>query len=820
LIALSSVVRRQEPRGRSRGLLAAVLTVCVIAGRAAALPTSPQAAVKTEPPAQGGAVAQALGQRLEALRERLRGVAQSPELKSALRTPDPEQLRSAERALRMRFPGARTLHIVAGDWADLVPNAPPDIDFADIDMIRRAQEGRLAPAAEVHRVGRPDQHVALVQPVLDDSGSLLGTLVVSLPWAAFQSLLEDAPGKGSRLQVVQTVDGREDVVAGARPERSAQPAAKWVVPGSAWKLLYWSPQSAGGRRALPLLIGVAAVLLAAVALAYWLLMRRSRREPHWLPFPKASATMDSDPGAAADSSPLLAPQGEGGSSDMLRTLARAAQTPADAHPTEAPEIPQTRAKREPEHPTGRVPASIFRAYDIRGVVGQTFTPAIVYEIGRAIGSAARDLGEQQIVVGRDGRLSGPSLCHALVNGLASSGLEVTDVGMVPTPVLYYASAHLQIASAVMVTGSHNPPEYNGLKMVLGGETLAEDGIQRLRRRIESEDLRYLPPVEATSGGPLSTDIIAEYIGRVLDKVVLPRPLHIVVDCGNGAAALVAPKLLRALGCTVTELFCEVDGRFPNHHPDPSQPENLAVLTERIRKEDADLGLAFDGDGDRLGVVDDQSRIIWPDRQMMLYAADVLARHPGATIIYDVKCTASLDGVIRNRGGEPLMWKTGHSLIKAKMRETGALLGGEMSGHIFFRDDWYGFDDAIYTAARLLQILARQPRAPSAVFSELPNAINTPELRVDLDEGQQFALMTRALAQVQAGAEQWFPGANLTTIDGLRADFPDRWGLVRASNTTPCLVLRFEAFNAEGLARIEEQFRTFLLGLDPSLRLPF
>jgi phosphomannomutase / phosphoglucomutase len=455
-----------------------------------------------------------------------------------------------------------------------------------------------------------------------------------------------------------------------------------------------------------------------------------------------------------------------------------------------------------------IPENIFKAYDIRGIVGKTLTAGIVREIGRAIGSEAIARKQSTVVVGRDGRLSGPEFAQALSDGLRAAGVDVIDIGMVPTPVLYFATHHLKTGSGVAITGSHNPPDYNGIKIMLGGETLSGEAISALRTRIVEGKL------SSGAGGWKAVDVVPDYIARVTSDVRLARPLKIVVDCGNGVPGMLAPRVLRELGCEVSELFCEVDGHFPNHHPDPSQPENLEDLIRAVKAQRADLGLAFDGDGDRLGVVTAEGVIIWPDRQMMLYAKDVLSRNPGAMVIYDVKCTRNLATVIAQHGGEPLMWKTGHSLIKAKMRETGALLAGEMSGHIFFKERWYGFDDGLYTAARLLEILSHDARAPSAVFAELPETVNTPELKLEMMEGEHFKLMER----LQKSAH--FPGAKLTTIDGVRADFADGWGLARPSNTTPTVVIRFEAENKEALARIQKQFRDLILSLDPTLTLPF
>ncbi|MCU0735655.1 MAG: phosphomannomutase/phosphoglucomutase [Methylotetracoccus sp.] len=453
-------------------------------------------------------------------------------------------------------------------------------------------------------------------------------------------------------------------------------------------------------------------------------------------------------------------------------------------------------------------SSIFRAYDIRGVVGESLTEAAVRQIGRAIGTVAALQNEQRVIVARDGRLSSPALCQALTEGLRAAGRDVTDLGLAPTPVLYFATHVLNSRSGVIITGSHNPVNYNGVKVVIAGHTLSGGEIQDLRRRIEAQDF-------ASGRGSIETvDVVPRYLERIVGDVRLARPLKTVIDCGNGAAGIAAPRLFRALGCEVSELFCDVDGTFPNHHPDPSRPENLKALIETVKREQADFGMAFDGDGDRLGVIDSDGRVIWPDRQMMVFAADVLSREPGATILYDVKCTRHLASQIRKHGGKPLMWKTGHSLMKAKLKETGAALAGEMSGHVFFGERWYGFDDGLYAGARMAEILSKDCRPAAEVFGELPDSINTPELNVALAEGENFALIDK----LQRLAD--FPEAAITRIDGLRVDFPDGFGLVRASNTTPSLVIRFEADDSEALRRIQQRFRELLLQVKPGMALPF
>ena len=455
-----------------------------------------------------------------------------------------------------------------------------------------------------------------------------------------------------------------------------------------------------------------------------------------------------------------------------------------------------------------VPKEIFKAYDIRGIVGKTLTAEIVGAIGHALGSEALVRKQHSIAIGRDGRLSGPEFSQALARGIQKSGINVIDVGMVATPMTYFAAFQLKTDCAVMITGSHNPPDYNGLKMVLAGETLSGETIQQLRLRIEQNNLAY------GNGSYSQYDIAPEYLARIIGDIKLARPLNITVDCGNGVAGDFAAKLYRGIGCSVTELFCEVDGNFPNHHPDPSDPHNLEDLIAALRDNESELGLAFDGDGDRLGVVTKNGKIIFPDRQLMLFAADVLSRNAGAEIIFDVKSTRNLFGWIREHGGKPTLWKTGHSLVKAKMRETGALLAGEMSGHVFFKERWYGFDDGLYAGARLLEILSRF-NDPSAALNALPDAVCTPELHIHTAEGVNHTL----IARLQNDA-RFTDAKDIITIDGLRVEYADGFGLMRPSNTTPVIVLRFEADDAGALQRIQNDFRRVLLTAAPGLSLPF
>lgn len=453
---------------------------------------------------------------------------------------------------------------------------------------------------------------------------------------------------------------------------------------------------------------------------------------------------------------------------------------------------------------------IFRAYDIRGVVGTDLTGETVYQIGQAYGSEVLASGQRTVFIARDGRLSGPELSTALAKGITATGCDVIDLGMVPTPVLYFAAYYCaeRARSGVMLTGSHNPKNYNGLKMVIDQKSLSSETILALYNRIITGDLK------AGLGDYQQLNIVDDYIHYIQRNVKLAKPLKVVIDAGNGVAGEVAPKLFGALGCEVVSLFCEVNGHFPNHHPDPSKPENLQALIRAVEAEKADVGLAFDGDGDRLGVVTPKGKIIWPDRQLMVYARAVLANHPGAEIVFDVKCSKFLADVIAQAGGKPVMYKTGHSLIKQKLKETQAPLAGEMSGHTFFNDKWYGFDDGLYTGARLLEILTNTSQSVDELFEAVPEGVATPEINVEVSEEEKFQLVEALKAEAS------FPEAHVIDIDGVRIEFKDAWGLVRASNTTPCLVLRFEALTHEALVAVQQTFRALFLKVAPHVCLPF
>jgi len=656
-------------------------------------------------------------------------------------------------------------------------------NLTQLGYARAAQLMSSLSDSDVGPAQSPVAHVmSFAGPIMGADGKPLAFATVDFPDSALRIVLHSVPVSAGRLDLRQSNKSGDTVLEGVgQGGLSTADDAGVPVPHSLYRIASTPPQFW-----LPITQSFVAALVLAIAAflcglgVLWLRPRvRARLGGAQLAEEPALA----DVIAAAPPKPKPAP--------ILKAAAEPAKSTEASHDL------------IPDH-------SIFRAYDIRGVVGQTLTEGVARQLGRAIGSAVRDKELSEIVVGRDGRLSGPMLSGALIEGLRAAGVDVVDIGAVPTPVSYFAAYQLNTGSCVSVTGSHNPPDYNGFKIVIGGETLAEDAIQDLYQRIVDGRL-------AEGHGSLRQyDITGEYIERIASDIQTGRALKVVVDCGNGIAGNTAPGVVHAIGCEPIPLYCDVDGNFPNHHPDPSEPKNLADLILTVKKTGADVGLAFDGDGDRLGVVTKDGEIIYPDRVLMLFAQDVLTRNPGATILYDVKCTGHLQPLILKAGGSPLMWKTGHSLIKAKMKETGAQLAGEMSGHFFFRERWYGFDDGVYAAARLLEILADDPegRTPEEIFATLPKGVSTPELHIQMQEGQNHPFIARFRERAQ------FDGARITTIDGVRADWADGWGLVRASNTTPVLVLRFDADNATALKRIQDTFRTQILACDDSLQLPF
>jgi len=677
----------------------------------------------------------------------------------------------------------------------------PPLSYAVLDLIRQSEENSKAPGVEIHFKGEDTENIAALRRVESEDGKLVAHLLIALKPSVLKSIFVQAQVSSGYAELQQPVGRGIPLVLGQGGDaglRVGVPKISMDVSGAAWKVAYWAKggQAKAGAvgGGLPLLpMGV--VLLLAAAAAVTVLRRRrgaASQGDDEMPPPPVVVVNAVDGGATASA----------GDGDAVADEADGA-VPAKSAESSAAAVP---AAEEGV----KLPASIFRAYDIRGVVGKGLSANTVQVIGRAIGSEADALSQKTIVVGRDGRNSSAELSEALIKGLQSSGRDVIDIGRVPTPLVYFATHYLETGSGVMVTGSHNPPEYNGLKIMLGGDTLFGERIAALKTRADAGDF------SSGSGGLQNTDVVSEYIRRVSEDVpvALGSAFKVVIDCGNGVAGDVAPQLIRALGHDVIELYCEIDGNFPNHHPDPSQPANLKDLIQAVKDNAADIGFAFDGDGDRLGIVDGLGSVIYPDRQLMLFARDVLSRNPGAEIIFDVKCSSRLPKLIEKFGGNPVMWKTGHSYIKSKLKETGAPLAGEMSGHIFFKERWYGFDDALYAAARMLEILMGFKQSPAEVFKQLPAGVATPELKVELAEGEHQAFMEKF---ENSGA---FANGTLTLIDGVRVDYADGWGLVRPSNTTPSLVLRFEADSKEALKRIGGVFKKTILEINPNLKLPF
>lgn len=718
----------------------------------------------------------------------------------------------------------------------------PPLSYASLDMLKKAETTRQI-NAEVHLFGAANQHIVMIERVVNNAYELIGLLHLSLDVSLFEGLMKDLMLNNGYAELTQRSAGKTLVLAKVGDAGIRQGEATTVsVNDTRWIIAYWSggtsvvakdEASSSGMPLMPIII----VLLVIAGGVGFIMQKRgsssavagaSVSDDDLITYEGAVRAIAEGAHAGVEHMIPHLPKGEritanlkplsqGLTGDdvtmMVSPPSVAAPSNANATPGEAEVTTEPVAtENAPATETDKLQIDpvIFRAYDIRGIVGESLTEAAVYEIARAIGTMAYERGQQGIAVGRDGRTSSPELCEALIKGLRSTGRDVIDIGMVPTPVLYFATHHLETGSGVMVTGSHNAPEYNGLKIMLAGSTLSGDEIKEINNRIISGE-------HTTGQGDLRhVDISADYIRRISEDipVALGSSLKIVVDCGNGVSGTLAPQLLNAIGHDVVEMYCEIDGSFPNHHPDPSQPENLKDLIEKVKDESADIGFAFDGDGDRLGVVDGEGNIIWPDRQLMLLAKDVLSRNQGAQIIFDVKCSRYLKSIIESSGGKPLMWKTGHSLIKSKMKEVDAPLAGEMSGHIFFKERWYGFDDALYTAARFIEIFTNAKEKPAELFAELPEGVSTPELRMPLTEDEHAGFMEELIEKMTVS------NADICDIDGLRIEYSDGWGLARPSNTSPYIILRFEGESESVLERIKSEFRGVIQLIIPDADLPF
>jgi phosphomannomutase/phosphoglucomutase len=682
--------------------------------------------------------------------------------------------------IKKALPLALRVTITEHDLKLIEPQDFPEINYATLDMLKKTKKDNNNPVAEIHLFGRQNQYLNYVY-IIDNANNKY--LIISLPAQIIFNGLSNTDLEEGQVKLIQK-SGNFSLVNlktwGNKETKDLLQLNSTAIPNS-----YFSVESSyvppfflfRGITTLSAIIGLLSSLLLLVGVSLLTIKKIKQQKLKRKEQNKYVHITEID-----------TPQ------NIEETIEKHNEDTINTDKKQSNEI--------------KIDKSIFRAYDIRGIVDEALTTDAVRLIGQAIGTENIKRGKKEIVVARDGRLSGEMLLKALVEGLIESGCSVINIGAVPTGVLYFATHHLGTGSGVMLTGSHNPPNYNGVKIMLDGETLSGKQIMDLYKSIINNEL------DTGEGSEQDMDIVDDYIDYISSDIQLENELKIVVDSGNGIGGEIGPQLLEEIGCEVIPLHCEIDGSFPNHHPDPSVPENLADLIAAVKASGADLGIAFDGDADRLGVVTNKGEIIYPDRILMLYAQDVLTRQPGASIIFDVKCTGHLPKEIVKNGGLPIIWKTGHSFIKAKIKETNAALAGEMSGHFFFNERWFGFDDGIYAAARLLEILDHQDRSADEIFNELPNSVSTPELKCHTKEGENYAFMEKFQKAAQ------FPDANITTIDGIRADFSDGWGLIRCSNTTPCLVLRFDADNEEALEKIKEEFRTQILAVDESLTLPF
>lgn len=803
--------------------------------------------------AWGTAQAGAIGKALRQINAGTQAAAMDATLAQALQSNNPQQIEAAEHQLSYRD-GVIGARLLPPGFNNVDNQGSLPISFATLDMLAKAGKGEI-PAPEARKVGNGWVIYSVAPLRTAPDAPITGTLLLALNMQRLTNALPEAPSDVGQIVLSQQFGDATAQSFLTRGQADGGRAMDFATGYPNWKLTFTPGPALNTSPPSLMLLLAALVAIGSVLLGLYLnesaLKRRVLADARQL----EQLLQELSGGKAVKAFGLSMPALNGLAQSMAKFSLRnqpASPEPVSSNATSAashgstssnavfssPDVDDTELTDplfqdtdildidlldESEHyPTSEqshamsstvsiapeFPDSIFRAYDIRGIAGETLTSETAYWLGRAIGAQSLAQGEPNVSVGRDGRLSGPQLVAPLIKGLYDSGCHVSDIGLVPTPALYYAANVLQGRTGVMLTGSHNPKDYNGFKIMIAGDTLANEQIQALHERIK---LNQLP---AGKGSVSKVDILDLYAGQITNDVVLARRLKVVVDCGNGAAGVIAPQLLEALNCEVVPLFCDVDGNFPNHHPDPGKLENLQDLIAKVRETGADLGLAFDGDGDRVGVVTNTGSVIYPDRLLMLFARDVVKRNPGADIIFDVKCTRRLIPLIQEYGGRPVMWKTGHSLIKKKMKESGALLAGEMSGHIFFKERWFGFDDGIYSAARLLEILSQETLSAEELFQTFPNDLSTPEINIKVTETSKFSIIEALERDAQWG------NANLTSIDGVRVDYPKGWGLVRASNTTPVLVLRFEAETEAELQRIKDVFHAQLKNVAPDLELPF
>ncbi|KIY15972.1 phosphomannomutase/phosphoglucomutase [Pseudomonas amygdali] len=837
-------------KGLAPGLVPATIGLIIAAALVwVALISSPQQQDQLVQ-AWGGSQAAAIGLALRQINADTQSAASGATLVQTLQSNDASALLAAQDRFT-RWDGLAGARLYPKGLADVDTQGALPVSFATLDMLNKAAQGEVV-APEARKVGErwliysaAPVRAAPTQPVVGtlllafDLQRLLNALP-ALPAEAGQVVLSQQFGKGPAQVFLQR--GQAD---GGKPQVFDTGYSGWKLEFTPGPGLKTSPSVV--LLLLALVIAAAGVLLGlhrSERALQWRICADARQldqllqelsrgkavKPFGLSLPALSGLAQALARVSLRSQPQAVPAlvaGEQRDADIVKGSAPSTVAASrtdwtgplfqDTDILDIDLLDENQDFLRSEHPLAmnspasvapNLPETIFRAYDIRGVVGDTLNAETAYWIGRAIGSESLAQNEPNVSVGRDGRLSGPELVQQLIQGLHDSGCHVSDVGLVPTPALYYAANVLAGKTGVMLTGSHNPKDYNGFKIVIAGDTLANEQIQALHERIKTNNLT------SQKGSITKVDILDRYFKQIKDDIVMARKLKVVVDCGNGAAGVIAPQLIEALGCEVISLFAEVDGNFPNHHPDPGKLENLQDLIAKVKETGADLGLAFDGDGDRVGVVTNKGNVVYPDRLLMLFALDVLKRNPGADIIFDVKCTRRLTPLISEHGGRPVMWKTGHSLIKKEMKKSGALLAGEMSGHIFFRERWFGFDDGIYSSARLLEILSQESANAEDLFETFPNDISTPEINIKVTDVTKFSIIKALETDAQWG------DAKLTTIDGVRVDYPKGWGLVRASNTTPVLVLRFEAETEAELQRIKDVFHAELKKVAPDLDLPF
>lgn len=762
--------------------------------------------------AQANRLAHSLQGYLSTQRQALRELAAANQTRAALEG-DAALREAREAQIDSEFKGSLAVRLIPTGTAELEREHVAPLRFAELDLIRRA-ERRETHHPELSRVEQAWQ-LHFIEPVPPESDApVVGTVLVTLDDGGWRPLLDRADPALGRIQLRQQIPGSGQFTAYQRGEAGGEESHSTDIANSYWTLSYTaSAQRVANTQQLPTLwlMILSATSIAGLILAWGvghLILRQRGYTGTTVPARKRSGKKNQTDDVHKDEE-----------MERINTLYRD-QDVLDIEVHEEDEdilaldqAPTKRAdaasEQAPEAAGPSVPAEVFRSYDIRGLAETQITPELAEQIGKALGSEALDQGETHFLVARDGRTHSPALAEALRQGVTSTGCHVIDLGTIPTPLMYFATFHLEeTSSGVIVTASHNPREYNGFKMVINGVTLSDETVLDIRSRIERQQYHQ------GQGETQSRDIVTDYIERIFSDVALVGSVSLVVDAGNAVPGLVAPRLFEELGCEVTPLYCELDGEFPNHDPDPTQKANLQDLIAKVQEVGADLGAAFDGDGDRLIVVTPQGRIIWPDQLLMLFARDILGRNPGADVLFDVKCSRQLNQLVTSYGGRPIMWKTGHSHMKSKMVETGALIGGEYSGHIFIKDRWYGFDDGLYTLARLLEIITLRDQAIDDIFAAFPDMPCTPELKIPVPDREKFALVERLIAEGD------FQSGKATTIDGLRVDFGKGWGLVRASNTSAALTLRFEADSEEALGKIQQLFKRELLKIDSGLKIDF